>query len=479
MRNIILIIFASIQFFGCSLSLKFISTFTNKNNLNKEISKVLEDSIFSKTQIGIEVVSLTKGDILFSKNSNLLFHPASNQKLITSIALIDNFSSDENIPTRIYTDSISKNGTAYNIYLKGFGDPLFTANKLNLMILHMKNIGINNISGNIYADISFFDDGWGNGWMWTDEPYYYAAYTSPLTIEQNSVKVIVKPNLIGEKPIVSLIPETEFIEIKNNAITTSINSKSKIEISRNSFDRNNVIIIEGDLPVSKDSIFEHISVINPEKYFLSLFKNKLINNEITFNGDLLIGETKNNSKLISEHLEPIDTIISFLNKTSDNLSGENMLKHMSSKIISVPGSTKKGIWLLNKSLSKNNIDTNSIIIVDGSGMSNYNLNSAKNFVTLLKSIYNQPTAFSRLYNSLPIAGVDGTLKSRMVNTNAKNNLRAKTGTHSGMCTLTGFVKSKNGEVIAFSIMIQNYIGSAQKYRNAQDLIGEILANFNR
>ena len=201
---------------------------SSKINFQNQIQNILSDSIFKNTIASVKIVSLDNDEIMYENKPDLLLHPASNLKLLTSATVLQNFSKDFSIPTEFFTDSISKNGTAYNLYVKGFGDPSFTLSKLNLVVVQLKSLGVNRIDGNIFGDTSFFDqNNWGNGWMWDDEPYYYAAYSAPLTIEQNSIFVSVFPNdSIGKSPIVKINPTTSFVNIINQAITLNDSSKN-------------------------------------------------------------------------------------------------------------------------------------------------------------------------------------------------------------------------------------------------------------
>ena len=91
--------------------------------------------------------------------------------------------------------------------------------------------------------------------------------------------------------------------------------------------------------------------------------------------------------------------------------------------------------------------------------------------------YNQQKLFELFYNSLAVAGVDGTLKNRMKNTSAQNNVRAKTGTLNGVSNLSGYVTAKNGHLLAFSILIQNFVNEYSKARNFQNKICELLVEY--
>jgi PBP4 family serine-type D-alanyl-D-alanine carboxypeptidase len=168
-----------------------------------------------------------------------------------------------------------------------------------------------------------------------------------------------------------------------------------------------------------------------------------------------------------------------MNKVSDNLTAEMLLKTLDAVSNNVPGSSEGGIFVVNQFLSTLGIDTLKYRITDGSGLSYHNLITAEMIVQLLDGIQHQTDVFPLFYESLPIAGVDGTIRNRMKKTPAEGNLRAKTGTISGVSSLSGYVQTLDGERLIFSMSMQNFIYPARYYQRAQDKIGAILAGFSQ
>jgi PBP4 family serine-type D-alanyl-D-alanine carboxypeptidase len=120
----------------------------------------------------------------------------------------------------------------------------------------------------------------------------------------------------------------------------------------------------------------------------------------------------------------------------------------------------------------------SYIYADASGLSRLNLVSADTLVQILKFIH-QDQRFSFFYDALPIAGCDGTLANRMKGTAAENNAHAKTGSMSNVSAISGYVRTKDGEMLAFSMMIDNCLASKSRMEAAQDAAIERLARFSR
>jgi D-alanyl-D-alanine carboxypeptidase/D-alanyl-D-alanine-endopeptidase (penicillin-binding protein 4) len=175
----------------------------------------------------------------------------------------------------------------------------------------------------------------------------------------------------------------------------------------------------------------------------------------------------------------LDSVVTFMNKESDNLSAENVLRTISAHTWGPPGTAEGGLAVVKTFLTSCGIDTTQLVVADGSGVSHYNLVSPKVLVTLLASMYKRPDIFPAWYYSLPIAGEDGTLATRMRGTPAASNLRAKTGTLSNVTTLSGFVRTADGNMLAFSILVEGFPGDNRSYRRVQDRIGAYLARLRR
>ncbi len=173
---------------------------------------------------------------------------------------------------------------------------------------------------------------------------------------------------------------------------------------------------------------------------LTIFKEKLDSAGIKLLGNDIIKTAPDTSKYLFSFITPIDSVINYMNKHSDNLSAEMFLYVLSKKYFKGTASAEKGIKLIDSLITLADLDPENYRIVDGSGVSHYNLVSSELMLKILNHIYySNPEIFLKLYNSFPIAGVDGTLKDRMKNTSAENNVHAKTGTLSGVSCLSGYV----------------------------------------
>ena len=271
---------------------------------------------------------------------------------------------------------------------------------------------------------------------------------------------------------------TDFVTVINRAKLTSDSIRTPLKIKRLYLNNPNTIITEGELSWFSQ-VTKKFSLRRPEYYTGTLLKESLRHAGIFVYGNVVNGMTPIGILEIAQHYQPIEKMITNMNKVSDNLSAENALKVLGTTMNGIPGSAKSGIFVVKRFLSNLGIDTSKLSIVDGSGVSRYNLLSADQLVQFLTAMYKQPRIFSIFYNSLPLAGVDGTLARRMTTYPAACNLHAKTGNLNGVSCLSGYVLTRDGEMLVFSMMMQNFITPAVNYHQVQDRIGSLLAGFSR
>ncbi len=451
--------------------------------LRQSIDAILADSIFIPARVGIKVVSMSDGRVLYERDSRALFHPASNLKLLTSATALHALGKDYKFKTALYADSLSEDGEIIeNLYLKGFGNPDLKVRDLHWMVEQLRAKGVKTVHGDVVGDVSFFDDlFWGNGWMWDDEPSFYEAFITPLSINDNSVRVLVAAGeKIGDPVHVRLDPETKYLSVANHGLTSPDATENTIEVTRDFKERSNTIIVKGALPHNAKEREFVLSVWRPELYAVTLLREELEREGIAVEGTTHLGAMNGEAKQLVLHEWPIDPVVINLNKSSDNLSAENTLKVIAAERRGIPGTSRAGISVVNEFLSSLGIDTTSYLMVDGSGVSHYNLISAETTARLLTAMFTEKSTrarFDLFYASLPIAGVDGTLGNRMKGTAAEGMIRAKTGTISGVSSLSGYAKTRDGGFLAFSMMMQHFVGSSKPYRDAQDKIAELLSQF--
>jgi D-alanyl-D-alanine carboxypeptidase/D-alanyl-D-alanine-endopeptidase (penicillin-binding protein 4) len=230
--------------------------------------------------------------------------------------------------------------------------------------------------------------------------------------------------------------------------------------------------------VGSINIDKNKGVKNPAAYASQLFANKIGEN-VKLDGIIVSGVTPNGAKEIGIIQRPLYEALMNMNKPSDNQSAITIYKVIGAVYGSPPGTLEKGTDAVIDFLTTVGIARDAYEFVEGSGLSRYNSVTAELYIKLLKYMYEDVKTFDIFYNSLPVAGVDGTLKDRMVGTEAEKNVHAKTGTINNVSTLTGYAVTRDNELVSFYIAMNNFSGNATFYRNKQDEICEAICEFSR
>jgi len=453
-------------------------------DLVSDIDKIINEPFFDKTLIAIDIFDLTDSVSLFQKNEKLLLRPASNMKLLTSAAALMNLGEYYSFRTDLYHTGAIDGETLYgDIFVVGGFDPDFTTSDLDSLVKVIKSLGIKNIAGGIYGDISKKDSMyWGKGWMWDDDPEPSAPYLSALNINDNSIEVFVEGSKIGLPAVVSLVPKTDFVDVENKTVTVDSANDNDLLITRDWVNKKNTILVNGkvsnaELNISSENKSK-VNLLYPERYFLTLFKEHLGQGGIKIAKPIETKRLEENSVYLASIYRSIDTVLAVVNKDSDNLSAEMLIYAMAYNDSGAPATADDGLAAVKRFIDSIGSISDDYSIADGSGVSHYNLVSAELILKILKYFYyERKDLFPFFYNSLAIAGVDGTLRNRMKNTSAQNNVHAKTGTLNGVSNLSGYVTAKNSHLLAFSIMIQNFVEDYSKARSFQNKICELLAEY--
>jgi len=457
----------------------------NANQLKSRLDSLLSNQFFQSALPAVDIYDLTIGESLYKKNEKMLYNPASNMKILTTVSALLFLEPDYKFYTNLYYSGNIANNILYgDLYVIGRGDPIFYSSDLDSLVKGIKNKGIHEINGNIFADISWKDSVyWGNGWMWDDDPSTDAPYLSALNINENSIEVYASPTSFGKKADIYLKPETGYVDVVNKTLTMYSNSNDDYEVTRDWMDRKNTIIVSGlvssNAKIDSADLWQGVNILNPPMYFVTLLYEDLMSKGIKVDGIKGIKQTPNDAVQFLNYYHLLDSVIVNTNKPSYNLGAEMLLYALAANDSGCPAYAKNGIASLKKLISTAGLDPENYSLSDGSGVSRYNLVSAELILSILKYLYiNQPDIYLKFYNSLPIAGIDGTLKNRMLNTAAQNNVHAKTGSLRGVSSLSGYVTTKNNHKIAFSILMENFVGSSSTARNFQDMICKMLAEYN-
>ncbi|MGP4108765.1 D-alanyl-D-alanine carboxypeptidase/D-alanyl-D-alanine endopeptidase [Virgibacillus sp. L01] len=458
------------------------NTTEERNTMAEQIENYIKNEPNLNGAItGISIRSASSGKKLYDHMGDIRLRPASNMKLLTAAAALAVLGENHTFSTEILTNGSINGGTlAGNLFVKGKGDPTLLPSDFDNFAKKLKESGVNLIKGDIVADDTWYDDvRLSPDLIWSDEHWYYGAQISALTAspdtdyDAGTVIVKVSPGNKGEKPDVTVSPGTNYIEVKNTALTSEPSVEEDLTLKR--VHGENTITIEGTIPVGSAAIKEWMTVWEPTGYAMELFQQSLKKEEISWTGKVKMEAAPSDAEVLYSHKSmPLSEMLVPFMKLSNNTIAEILVKEMG-KVIHGEGSWEKGLEVIETELTKMGMNADSLMLRDGSGISHATLIPPNEISKLLYLVQNKNWYDSYLH-SLPVAGkadrmIGGTLKNRMEDKNVK----AKTGTIYGVSTLSGLVESESGEKLIFSIMLNNLLDEEDGPK-IEDKIVEIIAS---
>jgi D-alanyl-D-alanine carboxypeptidase/D-alanyl-D-alanine-endopeptidase (penicillin-binding protein 4) len=462
--------------------------------LRTELSEIFADPAFGNAHWGVMVQSLETGEIFYRQNSEKLFMPASNNKLITAAVSLARLGTDHRFTTRVAaTGPISEDGTLEgDLVVIGGGDPAISERfydddptaAFRDWADSLKARGITRISGDIIGDDDVFDDVHvGPGWAWDYLDSYYAAEIGALLYNEGAVTHRIAPgDSVGASASVESLPRTSYLNLDVDIATVADSIGIFVRADRSPFA--NDARLWGEIWVNGDTVTRYIAPHDPTLFFVTVLSEVLAAEGFEVGGgpadfdDLAERPAAEDMETLFVHQSPtLAEIIEPFLKRSQNQIGEMLMRYLGAAAADI-GSVRAGREAVEATLTDWGLTPKSYIYVDGSGLSRYNYVSPDALVRLLRVMARRPE-FDVFYESLPIAGVDGTLRRRMRGTRAEGNARAKTGSISNSRALSGYVTTLDGEMLIFSMIANNFDVSSRAAEYLQDLAIERLANFSR
>lgn len=475
----------------------------SEKQLQKAIDLVLNDSRFQNGTWAVLVTDLGTDRVLYRRNAKKSFIPASNTKIYTTASALDLLGPEYTYVTSVYRDGVIENGVLKgNLIIQGSGDPVIggrfndgdITETFREWAASLSNLGVHTIEGDIIGDDDIFDDvALGFGWQWDDELFWYSAEISGLSFNDNNVDFSITGTDPGMQANIGWEPlNTSYIDVVNASLTLPADSSI---IEGYSKERGtNKFRIFSQVPTGRTDR-ESLTVVNPTLFFVHVLRETLIQNGISVSGmpvdvdDVPVKPNYANKatvQILSHTSRPLKDIIRVLNKRSQNLYAEQLLKTVGAVLpVDDPalesGSAKMGLARDMDTYAAAGVDTSRFNLVDGSGLSRMNLVTAEMTSSILRYMWNHPddSTNAAFYRSLPIGGVDGTLRTRFRGGPAEGRVHAKTGTVTDASALSGYISSAAGTPLSFVIMCNHYIIPTSQVRAAQDQVVELLATYRR
>ena len=442
----------------------------------------------NKGEWGILIVDAATGEMLYERNADSYFVPASNMKLLTTALALDTLGLGYRFRTTIETNGKVEEGILKgDLVLVGRGDPNLSNRKfpfdtkeefdgpperaLNELADQVVAHGVKEISGDIVGDDSYFPrERYPDGWEIDDMVWEYGAAISAIVVDDNTVRLTLTPGeKAGDAVLASMEPVTPEFEVKNEVKTVSAKEKGELRLTREP--GANVVVVSGTMSAGSTTRKLILAIQEPAQHAASILARQLAERGVKFSGKIRASHEANPEDgprtVLAEHLSlPLGETVTLVNKISQNLHTEILLR---------ASARQQGRWQTPEELAKFpeafyakvGIAPEDVIQTDGSGLSRHDMVTPRALVTLLQYAQKQPW-FSALYASLPVAGVDGTLTDRMKNAGVTGKIHAKTGSVTHVRTLSGYAETIHGRKLIFSFLSNNQGATGHEIHEAID-----------
>lgn len=512
----------------------------SRERLQDELNSIFDAPTWRNARWGVLVVDMTTSEVLYERDANKSFMPASNMKLYTTAAATEKLGPDYQYETKIYATGPVTDGVLNgDLVVVGSGDPSISGRYNDLItssggFAHMqvnredwsttailqrwvkavRDAGIQKINGAVIGDDDIFDDreltsSWSVGYL-SD---WYAAENSGLAINDNCWDIYITPgDAVGEPAKIHPVLDTRFVKFINNVTTIEPGKSRRREVASGaestsataaasesmstatllatsqqdeeepaiSFDRDlekNEVTLSGTIALGARPFKEWGAVRNGTLFAATLFAEHLeqagvrVSNGAKDIDDLdrvRAEELKTHrGKLVHTHLSPpLFSILAVINKPSQNFYADQLLKTLGASDKD-RGTYNDGEEVVKEWLEEEHVNAQTLQMHDGSGLSRMDMVEPQMTVGLLRAMAESP--YAEVFEaSLPVMGVDGTLRTRLRDTPAHKNVKAKTGTIGMVRSLSGYLTTTQGHRLAFAMMANNYAVPTRLATEAQD-----------
>jgi D-alanyl-D-alanine carboxypeptidase/D-alanyl-D-alanine-endopeptidase (penicillin-binding protein 4) len=437
-------------------------------SVREKLKAILSEPILHSVHVGMELELLGSRKVIFSYNAHQSMIPASNLKILTTGCTLLNFGPNYRFTTFVMGNGIDNHGILQgDLILKGSGDPTWNTDfyptattPLEKLADVLKEHGLKEVAGDLVVDDSIFSReftgiGWKKRYEWED----YASQIAGVSLNYNQVLVSVLPGkAIGDPVQVEVYPPNDVLHVINHASTTS--GYSALYIHRQQ--RENQVEISGHLSRNNRGVSFSFNIFNPPLFVGSVFKEILAQKGIHVLGHVREIRSYEMGKISGDPIwaeiqsPPLLKIVRFLNKNSINFLAEHLFRALGAHLYG-KGSLLSGKEAVCSCLSSLHVSYKKLVMKDGSGLSDLDRVTPHMLVSFLQAIATKKAGIF-LKSTFPKGGVDGTLQYRLNGVK----VQAKTGAIRHVSSLSGYLTTRYGQTVVFSIILNNFSFSADE-----------------
>ncbi len=443
---------------------------------------LLDAPIWRSAHWGVLVVDAVNGDTLYSRNAGKLFVPASNLKLVTGAVALAQLGTEYRYTTRVMGRRINDGTLSGDLVVVGNGDPSVSDSlsgdamaPLRALADSLQALGLRRVTGALRSGANTFPgDTLGMGWAWDDLDDGYAAPVDELLFNEGFARVTVfggaRP---GDAVRVRTAPSANLPRIARVDVVTERNCcmlRSRVRADYDLRGPRPLLSLHGSVRAG-DSVTVSVALRDPTAAFLDAFAEVLRERGIEIAAGVrtdTIADTTDLVTLATRVSPPLPAVLAAFQKPSQNQIGEILLRTLGREKTGV-GTADSGLVVVRRQLAAWGIDSSMAVVRDGSGLSRHNFLAPEAIVRLL-DLMRQRSDFDAYFQSLPLAGVEGTLRERARGSLAAGNARAKTGTLDKARALSGYVSTADGQLLLFSMLANNHTVPTREVERVQDAL---------
>jgi D-alanyl-D-alanine carboxypeptidase/D-alanyl-D-alanine-endopeptidase (penicillin-binding protein 4) len=455
--------------------------------LAARLNRLLDEAPFERALWGVAVLD-PEGRLVYERNGERLFIPASNTKLIVAAAAAALLPADYRYRTSVYAAGPVVGGVVRgDLVLYGRGDPTLSGryapsrfSAFDELADSLSARGITRVEGDLVGDASHFDSVVVHpSWETYDVNWWYAAPVTALGFNDNAVDFQIAPGPVGQPPFISFEPDLGLVRFANRARTVPADSPRTFDFYRRP--GTNDLWAEGDLPAGARPWQDYLAVVDAPLWAATAFRRSLQSRGITVAGatrgtydPAAYAAARRQGPLAERRSRALPDILAPILEQSQNWFAELLLKTLGKELTGA-GSWRAGLAVERRFLIDSlGLDSTMFSLEDASGLSHHNLATPVSFVQLLRAM-RERSAGQRFVDALPQPGRSGTLRSRFRASRPAGLVRAKTGSIGNVNTLTGYLDTAEG-YWTFSIQINNH---AAQNREALRRIDAVVAAIGR
>ncbi len=423
------------------------------------LDPIIDSSRIKSATLGLSVLDLDSGAILYARGAADPLNPASCLKVVTAAAALEALGPGYRFQTDFLRVGDAQEGVLMgDLYIRGTGDPEMVYERLWKAAVDLRSRGVERVKGNLILDDSFFDEVRDiAGWELEEGESSTSAFNAPvsaLSANFNAIGVVVAPGVNpGDLAHAALETPTGFARIRNQAITGRTGSPRTIDVVRRPVEGGVELVVKGTMPLGAAPKIFYRPVVEPAEYYGALFKELFHQAGGRIEGNYRRGKTPDAAKVIFSAVSPpLSMLVADMDKFSNNFIAEHLLKAVGASLYGAPGTTEKGLRMSRSVLEAAGIPWSDVRVTNGSGLSRANRLSAQQFCVFLRWASKRFLSGPEFLSSLTIAGMDGTLRSRLGEPGLKGMVRGKTGTVNGVATLVGVQETRSGQRLAFAFL---------------------------